>query len=165
MKKLWVIGIVLLVAAFIANSIGFTFAGSGSVGALVGLAISFIPMIISGVKGNKWREKSMLTRGFKLECAVIAESSEGALAEAVKPEEERNSIIAIDRSASLFTNEDGEEVMHTGTILQEGNMLRIKITKHTHDNQEQILNKLVPSDGEIDKYLRLNTRFTFSDFS
>ena len=91
-KKLWIIAVVLLFAAFIANGIGFSLAENGTVGAFFGLIATFIPMAIAGVKGNEWREKSMLTRGYEHECTVMAESSDGALAEAMKPTEERQRI-------------------------------------------------------------------------
>jgi hypothetical protein len=89
-KKLWVIGIVLLVAAFFANSIGFALSGEGASGAFLGLIVSLIPMFIAGAIGNEWRQESMHTRGYNLECTVMAASPEGALAEAMKPAEERD---------------------------------------------------------------------------
>jgi hypothetical protein len=88
-KKLWVQGTALLVAVFICNSLGFEIAGGGVEGSFVGLLISLIPMCVAGLKGNEWRDKSMSQRGYTLEGSVIAESSEGALAEATKPAGER----------------------------------------------------------------------------
>ena len=94
-KKLWVQGIVLMFAVFIANSLGFAISGGGFAGSLVGLLVSLIPMYITGQNGNEWREKSMLPRGYQLERAVTATTAEGALAKAIKPTEERQEVIGI----------------------------------------------------------------------
>ncbi|MEN8133173.1 MAG: DUF2628 domain-containing protein [Pseudomonadota bacterium] len=91
-KKIWVIGVVLLIAVLIANNIGFALTDVGVGGAFIGLFLTLIPMISAGMLGNDWRKDSMRRRGYNLECSVMAETSDGALAEAIKPVEEREHI-------------------------------------------------------------------------
>ena len=66
-KKLWVVGVFLLVAVLLSNGVGFDLASDGGVSALIGLIVTLIPMIIAGMKGNGWRESSMLPRGYQLD--------------------------------------------------------------------------------------------------
>ena len=81
-KKLWVVGIVLLIVAFTANSIAIILSGQNIIFSLFGFIVTLIPMLVAGARGNKWREKSMLQRGFEYIGTVRSGSADAALAKA-----------------------------------------------------------------------------------
>ena len=103
------IGVILLAAVSIAQSIMWELAVSGdTTSSILGLLISMIPMYIAGVLGNKWRVNSMLPRGYELEGEVAAESSEGALSEIIKPADKRKYITSPEESAQIHKKSNDE---------------------------------------------------------
>lgn len=87
-KKLWALGLGTF-AAFL--SLGFVSGFSEILGAASGDDIFdliytaanlliIVACIIFGVKGNAWREKNLISRGFKFVGTVNAANPEGALA-------------------------------------------------------------------------------------
>ena len=78
-KKMWGLGVGVLIGFFV---LGFIIgaAGGGSGGdALINVA-AIIAKIIFGVNGNSWREKNLVSRGFELVDTVTAANPEGAIA-------------------------------------------------------------------------------------
>lgn len=78
-KKMWALGIGVLIACFIFGGvIGATMAGqNGEV--LINVA-SLIVSIIFGFNGNNWREANLKDRGYDYKKNVIAVNPEGAIA-------------------------------------------------------------------------------------
>lgn len=76
-KKMWGIGVGVLIAFFV---VGFIMGVSGEGGAdLLNLA-AIVMNIIFGINGNKWRENNLPTRGYEYKETVSAANPEGAIA-------------------------------------------------------------------------------------
>ena len=84
-KRMWVLGIALMILSI---ALGFA---EGTVevssGKEVASGISVITSILNlviavvfGAKGNKWREKNLISRGYKYQDTVDAENPEAAIA-------------------------------------------------------------------------------------
>lgn len=89
-KKLNTHGAILICVVFIADyfvkdmiSEGYSFRptrGDSWAGLILLLALRILPSFIVGKKGNEWREKSMLQKGFEFKEEIEAESVDGVLA-------------------------------------------------------------------------------------
>ncbi len=78
-KKMWAIGVGLLVGfLFLGFLIGAAGGGTGG-DAIINLA-ALIVNIIFGVNGNSWREKNLSSRGFEEVNRVTATNPESAIA-------------------------------------------------------------------------------------
>ena len=84
-KKMWALGIIIFIAFFALGFISGTIGGQGgqALDALTGF-VNLIVGIIFGVKGNKWREKNLASRGYEFLETVNAANPEGALAVFIK---------------------------------------------------------------------------------
>lgn len=82
-KKMWGLGVGLLVALVVLGFIvGASGAGPGG-GALINI-VAIIINIIFGVNGNKWRVNNLPTRGYEYKETVTASNPEGAIALVMK---------------------------------------------------------------------------------
>ena len=78
-KKLWTLGITVLVAFFVVGLVlGATGAGKGAEAMFN--VLSIVLNIIFGINGNSWRENNLPKRGYEWKGTVSAENSEGAIA-------------------------------------------------------------------------------------
>ncbi len=82
-KKMWGIGVGVLIGCFVVGLIiGLLFSDAGS-SKVVDLFINLLAIILNiifGVKGNSWREKSLLSHGYELVGTVTAANPESAVA-------------------------------------------------------------------------------------
>lgn len=84
--KMWGIGIGVLIAFLVLGfALGLSGAGDGA-DALINVA-SIVANIVFGFKGNAWREKNLLSRGFELKDTVTAANKDGAVALFIKASE------------------------------------------------------------------------------
>ena len=84
-KKMWALGIGLLVLFFALGAIEGAIEVSSGKEAALGMSVfssilNFIIVIIFGVNGNKWREKKLISRGYDYQDTVNAENPEAAIA-------------------------------------------------------------------------------------
>ncbi len=90
-KKLWVHGAILIFATMLGQiilvNVNDWTRGNYDIPMIVNILIGilfflciFAPSIVAGMYGNKWREVSMLARGYKLIQTVEAGAPDGAIA-------------------------------------------------------------------------------------
>jgi hypothetical protein len=84
-KKMWVLGVVLVIVFFALGFIEVSIEVSSGKEAAAGISaitsiLNLIMAVIFGVNGNKWREKSLLSRGFDYQDTVDAQNPEAAMA-------------------------------------------------------------------------------------
>jgi hypothetical protein len=82
-KKMWAIGVGVLIGLF-ALGIILAVAGVEDAAALIINIVALGINIAFGVKGNSWREKNLVSRGFEQVDTVTAANSDGALALCLK---------------------------------------------------------------------------------
>lgn len=93
-KRLWVPGIILIPVIFVCNSIAFFLLdakvsdpdGGNALFYIILIVATFGPGIFVGMKGNNWRESSMVTRGYTYIDTIEAGAPEGAIAKASSAE-------------------------------------------------------------------------------
>ena len=80
LKKLWIHGLLLLVAGSLISFFGFLLAQRGDDSSVItGLVLLLLPNIITGILGNFWLRKSMLQKGYVLVATAKAKSPDDAL--------------------------------------------------------------------------------------
>jgi len=84
-KKMWVLGIGLLVLFFILGAIEGAIEVSSGKEAALGMSaltsiINLVVAIVFGVNGNKWREKRLLSLGYDYKDTVNADNPEAGIA-------------------------------------------------------------------------------------
>jgi len=84
-KKMWALGISIVVVFFVLGFISGAIGGQGgqALDTLTGIA-NLVVGIIFGKKGNQWREKNLAARGYRFLDTVTASNPEGALAVFIK---------------------------------------------------------------------------------
>lgn len=84
-KKLWVLGVVLMILTFALGFVEGTMEvtsgkeAASEISAFTSI-LNFVIAVIFGVKGNQWREKNLLSRGYKYQDTVDAQNPEAAIA-------------------------------------------------------------------------------------
>lgn len=84
-KRMWVIGVVLIILSIALGFVeGTVEVSSGKeVASVINVFVSILNLVIAvvfGVKGNQWREKNLITRGYKYQDTVDAQNPEAAIA-------------------------------------------------------------------------------------
>jgi len=84
-KRMWVIGVVLIILSIALGFVeGTVEVSSGKeVASVINAFVSILNLVIAvifGVKGNQWREKNLITRGYKYQDTVDAQNPEAAIA-------------------------------------------------------------------------------------
>ena len=85
-KRLWVVGGVILVLAFGAGVVLDSMM-SDSVNSAVSNVMGLVVSLVVGVRGNIWRENNLLSRGYEHVASLAAQNPESAIAEYLKPSE------------------------------------------------------------------------------
>lgn len=78
-KKMWGLGVGVLIGFFVLGFINGAAGGGSSGDALINV-VAIIANIIFGINGNSWREKNLASRGFEQVDTVTAANPEGAVA-------------------------------------------------------------------------------------
>jgi hypothetical protein len=84
-KRMWVLGVVLMILSIaLGFAEGTVEVSSGKQAASVISAftsiLNLVIAVVFGVKGNKWREKNLISRGYKYQDTVDAQNPEAAIA-------------------------------------------------------------------------------------
>ena len=79
LKKLWIHGLLILVAGSLISFFGYLLVQGDDSNAIPGLVLIFLPNIITGILGNSWLGKSMLQKGYVLVATTKAKSTDDAL--------------------------------------------------------------------------------------
>jgi Protein of unknown function (DUF2628) len=84
-KRMWVLGVTLMILSFVLGFFeGTTEVSSGKEAAsrisAFTSVLNLVIAVIFGVNGNKWREKNLLSRGYKYQYTVDARNPEAAIA-------------------------------------------------------------------------------------
>jgi hypothetical protein len=84
-KKMWVLGGVLLFVSIAIGVVEGTIEASSGKEAASGLNVltsilNIVVSVVFGVNGNKWREKNLLSRGYEYQDTVEAQNPEAAIA-------------------------------------------------------------------------------------
>jgi Protein of unknown function (DUF2628) len=87
-KKMWVLGGILLAVSVVAGFVGGTIGGEiERYINLMSIVISVVSSIAFGIYGNDWLENNLETRGYEYKTTVTASSPDGALAVYLKEEQ------------------------------------------------------------------------------
>jgi len=84
-KKMWVLGVVLMILSIALGFVEGTVEGSSGKETASGISaftsiLNLVIAVVFGVKGNKWREKNLISRGYKYQDTVDAQNPEAAIA-------------------------------------------------------------------------------------
>ena len=84
-KRMWVLGVVLMVLSIALGFIEGTVEVSSGKEVASGISVitsilNLVIAVVFGVKGNKWREKKLISCGYKYQDTVDAENPEAAVA-------------------------------------------------------------------------------------
>lgn len=78
-KKMWPLGIGVLIGFFVLGMVVGAAGGGNGGEALINIA-AIISNVVFGLNGNAWREANLHSRGYELEDTVTAANPEGAVA-------------------------------------------------------------------------------------
>jgi hypothetical protein len=78
-KKMWALGVSVLVAFFVLGFFIGAVGGGKGTEAIINI-IGIIVNVFFGMGGNSWRENNLLSRGYELKDTVTAANSESATA-------------------------------------------------------------------------------------
>jgi hypothetical protein len=84
-KRMWVLGVVLMILSialgFAEGTVEVSYGKEAASGISVFTSIlNLVIAVVFGVKGNKWREKNLIFRGYKYQDTVDAQNPEAAIA-------------------------------------------------------------------------------------
>jgi hypothetical protein len=84
-KRMWVLGVTLMILTFVlgffegTTEVSYGKEAASGIGAFTSV-LNLVIAVIFGVNGNKWREKNLLSRGYKYQYTVDARNPEAAIA-------------------------------------------------------------------------------------